>query len=199
MLFLALALAVLAFTIPADGLTEKERKDALQLLQSTEKDLLKEVKGLSEAQLKYKPAPDRWSVEECVKHIATTEQMLWQMTEGGIKQAANPEKRSEIKMTDEQVVKMIEDRSTKRQTSDMLKPENSSFKSMTEALTAFESARAKLNDYVKSTNDDLRNHVITLQFGQLDSYQMILFMAAHTNRHTQQLREVKADAGFPKN
>lgn len=81
----------------------------------------------------------------------------------------------------------------------MLKPENSSFKSMTEALTAFESARAKLNDYVKSTNDDLRNHVITLQFGQLDSYQMILFMAAHTNRHTQQLREVKADAGFPKN
>jgi septal ring factor EnvC (AmiA/AmiB activator) len=125
--------------------------------------------------------------------------MLWQMTEGGIKQPANPEKRSEIKMTDEQVVKMIEDRSTKRQTFDQLKPENSSFKSMTEALESFQTARVKLTDYIKSTNDDLRNHVLTLQFGQLDSYQMILFMAAHTNRHTQQLREVKADAGFPKN
>ena len=199
MLFLAVALAALAFTIPADSLTEKERKDAIQLLQSTEMDLLEEVKGLSEAQLKYKPAADRWSVEECVKHIATTEQMLWQMTEGGIKQPANPEKRSEIKMTDEQVIKMIEDRSTKRQTVDPLKPENSSFKSMTDALSSFQSARVKLTDYIKSTNDDLRNHVITLQFGQLDSYQMILFMAAHTNRHTQQLREVKADAGFPKN
>lgn len=199
MLFFAIALAALAFTIPAGSLTEKERKDAIQLLQSTEKDLLQEIKGLSEAQLKYKPAADRWSVEECVKHIATTEQMLWQLTEGGIKQPANPEKRSEIKMTDEQVVKMIEDRSTKRQTSDPLKPENSTFKSMTEALASFQNARVKLTDYVKSTDDDLRNHVITLQFGLLDSYQMILFMAAHTNRHTQQLREVKADAGFPKN
>ncbi|AXY73231.1 DinB family protein [Paraflavitalea soli] len=199
MLFFAVALAALAFTIPANGLSEKERKDAIQLLQSTEKDLLQELKGLSEAQLKYKPAADRWSVEECVKHIATTEQMLWQMTDGGIKQPANPEKRSEIKMTDEQVVKMIEDRSTKRQTFDQLKPENSAFKSMSEALTAFQSGRVKLTDYVKSTDDDLRNHVITLQFGLLDSYQMILFMAAHTNRHTQQIREVKADAGFPKN
>ncbi len=199
MLFLAIALAALAFAIPAGSLTEKERKDAIQLLQSTEKDLLQEIKGLSEAQLKFKPAADRWSVEECVKHIATTEQMLWQLTEGGIKQPANPEKRSEIKMTDEQVIKMIEDRSTKRQTSDPLKPENSTFKSMTEALASFQNARVKLTDYVKSTDDDLRNHVITLQFGLLDSYQMILFMAAHTNRHTQQLREVKADAGFPKN
>lgn len=199
MLFLAIALAALAFTIPADSLSEKERKEAIQLLKSTEKDLLQEVQGLSEAQLKYKPAADRWSVEECVKHIATTEQMLWQMTEGGIKQPANPGKRAEIKMTDEEVVKMIEDRSTKRQTSDQLKPENSSFKSMTEALESFKNGRTKLTDYVKSTNDDLRNHVITLQFGLLDSYQMILFIAAHTNRHTQQLREVKADAGFPKN
>jgi len=28
---------------------------------------------------------------------------------------------------------------------------------------------------------------------------MILFIGAHSNRHTQQIDEVKADAGFPKN
>ncbi|MCF6404921.1 DinB family protein [Chitinophaga filiformis] len=197
-LFFAVTLAAFAFIAPGDPLTKKERKEAIDLLKSTENDLLQEVQGLSEAQLKYKPAPDRWSVEECVIHIATTEQMLWETTDAGIKQAANPEKRSEIKMTDEQVVKGVEDRSQKRQTFDKLKPENSPFKSMTEALESLKNSREKLTSYVKSTPDDLRSHVLTMPFGSLDSYQMILFIAAHNARHTLQIKEVKADPGFPK-
>lgn len=200
MLFIAtIALVALAFVIPANPLTEKERKDAINLLKSSEKDLLQEIKGLSEAQLKYKPAPDRWSVEECVIHIATTEQLLWQTTDAGIKQPANPEKRADIKMTDEQVVKGIADRSQKRQTSDNLKPENSPFKSTNEALESLKNSRIKLTDYVKSTSDELRNHVLAMPFGSLDTYQMLLFIAAHGNRHLLQIKEVKADAGFPKN
>ncbi len=42
------------------------------------------------------------------------------------------------------------------------------------------------------------NHVATTPVGMLDSYQLILFTAAHTNRHTQQIIEVKADPNFPK-
>lgn len=197
-LFFALALATCAFIIPANPLTNKERKEANSLLRSTAKDLMSEIKGLSEAQLTFKPAPDRWSIEECVKHIVTTENMLWQMTEAGIQQPANPDKRSEIKVTDEQAVKMVEDRSQKRQTTDQLKPENSPFKTMADALAAFKTSRAKLEEYVRTTNDDLRDHVLTLPFGSIDAYQMILFMAGHTNRHTQQIREVKGDPGFPK-
>jgi hypothetical protein len=198
MLFITAALFAFAFVIPAGTLSKKERKGAVQLLKSTEKDLHKELKGLSEAQLKYKPAPDRWSVEECVKHIAVSGNAIWQMTETGIKQPANPEKRSEIKMTDEQVVQGTEDRSTKRKTFDPLKPENSPYKSMDEALATLKTNQAQLIDYIKSTSDDLRNHVVALPFGTLDCYQMILFQAAHTNRHIQQIREVKADPGFPK-
>ena len=58
--------------------------------------------------------------------------------------------------------------------------------------------RGKLIDYVKNTDADLRNHVAILPFGSFDCYQMILFIAAHSNRHTQQIEEVKADANFPK-
>lgn len=197
--FFAVIVAAFAFIAPNDPLTKKERKEAIQLLKSTEKDLLQEVKGLSEAQLKYKPAPDRWSIEECVIHIAATEKLLWQATDAGIKQPANPEKRSEIKMTDEQLITGIGDRSQKRQTSDNLKPENSTFKSMNEALESLKSSREMLTDYIKSTPEDLRNHVLTMPFGSVDSYQMFLFIAAHNTRHTRQIMEVKADPGFPKN
>lgn len=198
MLFIAIALATLSFIPATNELSKKERKGALQLLKSTEKDLISVLKGLDEAQLKYKPAPDRWSIEECVIHIATTEDMLWQMTDAAIKQPANPDKRAEIKVTDEQVIKMVEDRTEKRKTFTNLQPENSKYKTAAEALEAFKASRTKLEDYIKSTSDDLRNHVLALQFGQLDSYQMILFMAGHTNRHTTQIREVMADAGYPK-
>ncbi len=180
-------------------ISKKERKYAINLLKETEKAVSKAVKGLSEAQLNFKPAPDKWSVEDCVKHIAITEQGLWQMTNGSIQAAPNPEKRAEIKATDEQVVQMIESREKKVKTFSTMEPQNTPYQSLAEALESFKTDRAKLIEYVKKTDADLRNHVSALPVGAFDSYQMILFIAAHSNRHTQQIEEVKADPNFPKN
>jgi hypothetical protein len=33
---------------------------------------------------------------------------------------------------------------------------------------------------------------------EADAYQWLLFLSAHTERHTKQIEEVKATAGFPK-
>jgi uncharacterized damage-inducible protein DinB len=192
-------LLLFSFTISTYSLTEKERKTAIDFLQSTEDGVLNSVKGLSEAQLTFRAAPDRWSIEECVKHIAITEESLWKMTEENIKQAAAPEKRAEIKATDEQLIKGAEDRSRKVKTATQLEPQNTPYKTLAEALESFKTNREKLIAYVKTTDDDLRNHVATLPFGTFDCYQMVLFIGAHSNRHTQQIDEVKADANFPKN
>jgi hypothetical protein len=194
---MASALLMLSFLV-VDPISKKERSYATKLLKDTEKGVKDQVKGLTEAQLKFKPAADRWSIEECVKHIAKSEEMLWQMTDSIIKAAANPDKRSEIKVTDEQLVQSIEDRSTKRKTREPLMPENIPFKDTEEALESFKKNREKLIEYVKSTNDELRSHIATMPFGMIDSYQLILFIAGHTNRHTQQIIEVKADPNYPK-
>jgi hypothetical protein len=82
---------------------------------------------------------------------------------------------------------------------DPMKPENTPFKSATEALESFKMNRDKLIEYVKSTDADLRNHVMAMPFGSLDGYQFILFISAHSNRHMQQINEVKANPGFPQN
>src|SRR3954464_923300 len=180
-------LLLFGFTAKNNSISDSERKTAVDLLQQTEQGVIDAVAGLSDAQLNFKPAPDKWSVLECVKHIAITEQGLWQMTNGAIQQAANPEKRSEIKATDEQVVQMIESRAQKVKTTPTLEPQNTPYKSLDEALESFKTNRAKLIEYVKSTNDDLHNHVVTFPPGSFDSYQMILFIGAHSNRHTQQI------------
>ena len=44
----------------------------------------------------------------------------------------------------------------------------------------------------------MRNHVGQTPMGALDAYQIVLMISSHTNRHVQQINEVKADPNFPK-
>src|SRR5213078_775856 len=135
----------------------KERKYAATLMKDTKADLIKSVKGLSETQLNYRAAADRWSVKECVFHIALAEKNLWDMVEASLKQPANPEKRPEIKMSDEQLVKMMEDRSFKVKTSEPFEPKNAKWKTIDEALEYFKDLRTQHIKYMKNTTEDLRN------------------------------------------
>lgn len=198
-LFMFLAVVALSsFSGIKDPLTQQERKYAADFLTSTKTTLNDLTKNLSEAQLEYKAAPDRWSVKECVMHIAAAEKGLWQMADSIINTPANPEMRSEIKSTDEQVIAMITDRSFKAQAPETLQPKNLPFKTYAEAIAAFNTNRDKLIEYVNSTDKDLRGHVVNFPVGVFDSYQMVLFIGAHSKRHTLQVQEVLADAGFPK-
>jgi hypothetical protein len=198
--YILLALLVitgLAGTITS-SISGKERKLVVNLMKETKGDVVKSVKGLSPAQLDFKASPEKWSVKECVYHIALAENNLWQMLETSLKQPANPEKRSEIKVTDDQLVKMMEDRSFKVKTSEAFEPKNAPWKNMDEALESFKTTRANHIKYLKNTTEDLRNHVLQMPFGSLDCYQLCLMIASHSNRHTQQLNEVKTDINFPK-
>ena len=200
LLYLLPFLAMAAFIIPPATLSKKERKFAKDYLKDTKKDLVKTVSTLSEAQLKFKPAPDRWSVEECVMHIAVAEKGLWAMAEQALAAPANPEKRADIKATDEQWIAGVADRSKKFKAPETIQPQNSGFKSLAEALASFKESRDKIINYISDTKEDMRSHVITNSpLGAMDAYQMALFVGAHSNRHTQQLKEVMADPNFPKN
>jgi len=198
LLLTLLVISGLAGTLKDSSISKKERKYGTTLMKDTRTDLIKSVKGLSDAQLDFKASPERWSVKECVFHIAGAEKLLWSMLEGSMKAPANPEKRVEIKVTDEQFVTMIEDRSQKAQAPEPIQPKNTGFKTLNDALEDFKKNRAEHIQYLKTTTEDLRNHVVQLPFGYIDCYQLCLMIAAHSNRHTQQLREVMANAGFPK-
>ena len=114
-----------------------------------------------------------------------------------MKASANPDKRSEIKVTDEQLIKMITDRSFKVKTMEAFEPKNTPYKSLDEAIADFKAQRANHIKYIKQTTEDMRNHVAQTPLGWIDSYQACLFMSAHTNRHMQQINEIKAEPGFP--
>ena len=193
-----LVITGLAGTINDSSLSKKERKYAISLMRETRDGAIKSTRGLSDAQLNYKATPEKWSVKECMYHIAGAEKLLWSLFENSMKGPANPEKRSEIKVTDDQLVKMIENRTVKAQAPEPIQPKNTGFNTLDDALEDFKKNRLDHIKYLKNSTEDLRNHVLQMPFGWIDCYQLSLMIAAHSNRHTQQINEVKANPGFPK-
>jgi hypothetical protein len=203
-LALALVVSVSIFTVAADTassatLSKQDRDLAIKYLKETKQDFLKSVKGLSDAQWNYKPAPDRWSVAEVSEHIALSEDFLSKMVTDQIMKSpeASAEKRAAVRGKEEQIMKMIPDRSQKAKAPEQLQPRNA-FASREELLKAFTSKRDANIRYIKDTKDELHAHIAPSPVGEFDAYQWMIFMAAHSKRHTAQIEEVKADPNFPK-
>jgi len=198
LLLLFIVFSGLAGTPTEDVLSKKERKFAADHMKDTKIALQDAVKGLNSSQLNYKPAADKWSVQDCLYHIAASEKMLWSLLEASMKTPATPEKKKDLKLTDEQVLSMIESRENKVKTLSPLEPLNTSYKSPDEALHDFKTSRAAHIKYIKATSEDLRNHFVQMRFGMIDCYQLCLMISSHTTRHISQMNEVKADTGYPK-
>jgi hypothetical protein len=112
-----------------------------------------------------------------------------------MKAPADPNR--DVKKTDEAVIAMLTDRSHKAQAPEPMKPTNR-FGSPAGSLQHFLESRAQTEDFLKNT-PDLREHAVDSPLGmKLDAYEWVLFIAAHSERHTKQILEVKADANFPK-
>lgn len=181
-----------------DGISEADRKLAVSEFQRTKQRFLADVKGLSAAQLAYKSDTSRWSVAQCIEHIALAESMLWQWEQGVVSQPATPEKAAEVKITDDQLLKGVVDRSQKFKAPEMLQPVGK-FAGSDAAIQAFVSRRDSTIAYLAATNDDLKNHfTVHPAFGTVNCYQLLLLITSHSERHTLQIEEVKANAGFPK-
>ena len=154
------------------------------------------VKGLNDDQLNFKATPESWSVAECVEHLAISEGMLGGMFQGALKTPADASKRDSVKMSDDELLAMISSRDQKVKTGEAFEP-SGKYGSHVETVKAFVDQRAKHIEYLKSTEDDLRNHYGQLPFGTIDGLQILLFMSGHTERHVAQMEEVMAHADFP--
>jgi hypothetical protein len=198
-LFLILLYAMSAMA--ADKAAPKyDAKFAVKYLNETEKNFVNSFKGLSEAQLKFKPAPDKWSVMEVAEHVAKAEELFNGMvTDKVMKSPAEPDKAASVAGKEESILAKVPDRSVKAQAPEMLKP-TGKWATREELVKEFNETRAKNIAYIKANYPEMRTHFMEGPpgTGMMDAYQWMLFMGAHSKRHTEQIDEVKADPNFPK-
>ena len=197
-----LALALLLTADATQTITKEERDKAVAELEGSRRVFLDATKGLSEAQWNFKPAPDRWSVAQCSEHIALAEGFIFGLvSEKILKAPANPEKRAAAQGKDAVLVTMLQDRSHKATAPEPIDPVKNAPMTGAESTKLFLDNRAHTIEFVKTTQEDLRDHLFdhpVPAIGTLDSYQWILLISGHTRRHTLQILEVKADPNFPK-
>jgi hypothetical protein len=196
---LLLLVALLACTAAlGQSLTQADRERCQKYLEQTRAGVIDATKGLSEAQMKFKAMPDRWSVAETLEHIALAEDFLLNNITNGIMKAPAGSADRDTAKIDAMIQAAVPDRRQKRQAPGPLVPTGRW--TPADTLDHFQKSRAKTIAFLGST-PDLREHVSADNpFKQpMDAYDWLLFIAAHSERHTKQILEVKADPNFPQN
>jgi len=194
-----LPLVVIALCLPAlakaPGMTDGDREHLLVHFQMTGQMLAEQVRGLSPAQLEYKASPDRWSIRECVSHLAVAEPDYWRELMDSVKASPDMNGKKSVN-SDADIMWYGIDRVVHTKTGGGHEKVDT-YKDLGEAMAKFQALRATMIEYIKTTNDDLRAH----SFGKPDSidcWQWMLEISTHSERHIQQIREIKADPNFPK-
>ncbi len=199
---LAILAAPAALAAQAEGMakkpTEMTAKAALvaELTANSER-VVKAIEGLSDAQLAYKTAPDRWSIAQVAEHLVMSEGLI---SGFAVQALAAPaaEKKADAMEADKKMAAFYADRTQKFQAPEPVQP-TGAYKTKAELVKAFKDARAKTIAMVNATNEDMRAHFAEHPaFGMLDAQQWVSVCAWHADRHLQQIAEIKADAGYPK-
>ncbi len=185
-----------AQTPPASKVfTEKDREFALKYSTDTRDDFVKQLTGLSDAQLNFRAGEGRWTIGEIAEHIIVVENALRGFVDGGMK-APVPACKDEFRIQDVSVILTITNRQQKFQAPEAVRP-NGRWKTAPDLLANFDTSRKTSIEYMKNMKEDMRAHFVNMPLGRLDAFQSFLFMIGHSERHLAQLKEVKADAKYP--
>lgn len=166
----------------------EDRTEILANLRSGRDALLEALANLGEDAARRSPAPGRWSVLECVEHVAVAEEYLYT-------QIANA-KRSDTPVIniarEAAIVNRGLDRSRRLEAPTVSKPGNR-FTTLRGALDHFQSVRQKTIQFVEECLDDPRAMIAHHPLlGPVNNYEMLLIMAVHPHRHAEQIREILA-------
>jgi hypothetical protein len=173
----------------AAPLTAMERQHLIAHLEMTASWLRDEVSGLSPAQLAFRRAPETWTILEVLDHLVVVGPVYWQDLQKALK-APGEQKTT---ASDADILWYGIDRTNREKAIPSEVPKG--LRDLQAGLDAHRKLNNQLREYVRTTKDDLRGHIVERQ--GCDAYQWLLLISTHEQRHILQIREVKADPGFP--
>jgi hypothetical protein len=173
----------------AAPLTQVERQRLVSHLEMTASWLRDELSDLTPAQLSFRRAPGAWTILEVFDHLVVVGPIYWQDLQNALK---GPGGRTSVS-SDTDILWYGIDRTNREKAIPSEIPKGlADFKA---GLAAYDKQHAQLLQYIRTTADDLRGHIVERQ--ACDAYQWALLISTHEQRHILQIREIKADPGFP--
>lgn len=185
-------------------LAAADLKQARQYFVLIRKHVVEATTGLSDAQLRFRPAPDRWSIAEILEHMAIVHERIFTRIQQQLPLAPAPAPDRDSQLLDAIVMEKIPDRSIKAKAPEFIQPTGSM--PFSAALDAIFRKYQRLEAFLEST-PGLREHVMDSNalrvvtegaHQTMDGYQWALASAAHDERHVRQILEVKEDPNYPR-
>ncbi len=179
--------------IAEHALTADEMAKASRHLSVTRDVLVEAVAGLSALQWSFRPNYESWSIAEILEHLALIEGRVHTLI-GNMSNAPEAESAGKPSEMDEIILNEVPKRTTKAKAPEPICPQGRW--SGEEALQCFLTSRERTMQLLAAPllRGRVRPHPI---FGAWDGYQWLLATGSHTARHTEQIREIKADVNFP--
>ena len=166
----------------------QEQSEIVKCLEDSRADFRAAAEGVSEAQAKLRPAPDKWSVLECVEHIVVAEgRFLGWLQNPGADPAPPMDKQKEAKL-----LLGVSGRSQRVNAPEPVHPKGR-FATLADALAQFDETRAKSIRFAESAGTGLYSLAAKHAFfGPVNGAEVMVLIAAHARRHAAQMREIRA-------
>jgi hypothetical protein len=160
-------------------------KDVVRQLESARAELIALVSRVTEEQARTRPAPDRWSVLECLEHVNFVERRFLRMVRES--EARPPAERDVVR--EAALMERVTDLSNRRTAPETVHPFGR-YQSISEALQDFNAVRDETLRFASEEGVNLlarsaRHHA----FGPLNGAETLLLIGFHGRRHTAQMRE----------
>jgi uncharacterized damage-inducible protein DinB len=162
--------------------------ELIETLEKSRQDLHAAVEGIDDASARTRPVEGRWSVLECVEHVATAERRFLARLEGAVRldsPSIDPQREANVSA-------VVLDRGRRLQAPEPVQP-SGRFANLVDALADFDATRAQVIRFAEARYSELRTiagqHPV---FGQVTGYELMLIIAGHACRHAAQIREARA-------
>jgi hypothetical protein len=170
---------------------EQERASLLNQLDQGRADLLRTLQGVTEEMAARSPTPQRWSILQCVEHLAISEEYLLTQTLAAWAVDAP--------MVNEKREGAIAERGPDRAypiPAPAVALPSDRYSSLDTAVKSFLAARERTIQFVRGFSGDLRAQITTHPiFGTVNCYENLLIIAVHPIRHAKQIEECKREIG----
>jgi DinB superfamily len=165
---------------------DPEGHEILHLLDVGRDALAVALEGVDEDLAKRRPEPERWSVLECVEHLAVAEELML----AGLHVAEPSDQSHENKKREAKILNFGLDRLRRIECPEAALPAGRS-RTLREAVAQFEAVRTRTVRYVEEFSGDPRSRLTThpLVYTPVNCYEMLLMIALHPARHAKQIIE----------
>lgn len=178
--------------------TESDRAFLLAHLNDSKEALIKEIKGLSDAQWDFREEPGRWSIREITEHIAFWELILQREISVGLNIGPLEDWKS-MTQEDSVFIGFIYEEK-KHLSNDYTWPFTFSQplgKNTGDNNVAwFLKMRNEAIEYLKTAKEDLRKYFVASKSSNI--HQRFITTYGHCDRHVRQIQKVKQHPRFPR-